>query len=226
MVGLFGTKCGMTRIFDAEQHCSIPVSVVRVTQNRVIQIKTLEKEKYWALQVSVGGREGTKLSKAQAGHFAQAKLEPTGGGIREFRLIPGEKYRIKANEDKTDQFHVGMELTVDMFKPGDRVDVIGKTKGKGFAGVIKRHNFASQDATHGNSLSHRAPGSIGQNQTPGRVFKGKKMAGHLGHHRCTVQKLKIMQVDSQRGLLLIKGGIPGSLNTMVCIQFSKKLKAL
>jgi len=196
-IGLVGRKCGMTRIFT-EDGSAIPVSVVHVDPNRVVQVKTVETDGYRAVQVTSGSKKRSRLSKPMAGHYAKGVVE-AGRGLWEFRL----------EESDSAEYAVGSELGVDQFEEGQYVDVRGFTIGKGFAGVIKRHNFRTQDATHGNSLSHRAPGSIGQNQTPGRVFKGKKMAGHMGAEFKTVQSLKVAAVDKERSLLMIRGAIPG-----------------
>ena len=197
-IGLVGKKAGMTRIFtDAGE--SIPVTVVQVEPNRVTQVKGQDSDGYRAYQVTTGSRRASRVSKPLAGHYAKAGTE-AGRGLWEFRLGEGE------GED----IAVGSQLTVELFEPGQKVDVAGTTIGKGFAGGVKRHNFRMQDATHGNSLSHRAPGSIGQCQTPGRVFKGKRMAGHMGNVRRTQQNLEIVRVDTERNLLLIKGSLPGS----------------
>ena len=196
-IGLVGRKSGMTRVFT-EDGASIPVTVVEVSPNRVTQIKELESHGYRAIQVTAGNRKASKVSKSEAGHFAKAGVA-AGYGLWEFRL------------DASDEAPaVGSELTVGRFEAGQKVDVAGKSKGKGFQGVIKRWNFSMQDATHGNSLSHRAPGSIGQCQTPGRVFKGKKMSGHMGAENVTTQGLEIVRVDVERNLLLIKGAVPGA----------------
>lgn len=196
-IGLVGRKCGMTRIFT-EDGSAIPVSVVHVDPNRVVQVKTVETDGYRAVQVTSGSKKRSRLSKPMAGHYAKGAVE-AGRGLWEFRL----------EDSDNAEYAVGSELGVDQFEEGQYVDVRGFTIGKGFAGVIKRHNFRTQDATHGNSLSHRAPGSIGQNQTPGRVFKGKKMAGHMGAEFKTVQSLKVAAVDKERSLLMIRGAIPG-----------------
>jgi large subunit ribosomal protein L3 len=197
-VGLLGRKCGMTRVFDKDGK-TIPVSVVAIEPNYITQIKTIEKDGYNAIQVASGFCKSSRMNKALAGHLAKAKVA-TGKKLKEFRLIDGEKTEIV----------LGAELSITMFKDGMLVDVTGYTKGKGFAGAIKRHNFKSQRASHGNSLSHNAPGSIGQNQSPGRVFKGKKMAGHLGDTKVTVHSLEIIRVDEKRNVLLVKGAIPGA----------------
>ncbi len=196
-IGLVGRKSGMTRVFTEDGE-SIPVTVVEVTPNRVTQIKELDSDGYRAIQVTAGSRKASKVSKAAAGHFAKAGVE-AGYGLWEFRL-----------DGSDEAFEVGAELTVERFEAGQKVDVAGKSKGKGFQGAIKRWNFRMQDATHGNSLSHRAPGSIGQCQTPGRVFKGKKMAGHMGAEQVTTQGLEVVRVDAERNLLLIKGAVPGA----------------
>jgi large subunit ribosomal protein L3 len=197
-IGLIGKKAGMTRIFTAEGD-SVPVTVVEVDPNRVTQIRDIERDGYRAFQVTTGSRRATRVNKAMAGHYARAGSE-AGRGLWEFRLVDGE------GED----IEVGKRIGVDIFEAGQKVDVAGTTIGKGFAGAIKRHHFSTQDATHGNSLSHRAPGSNGMNQTPGRVFKGKRMAGHMGHVRRTAQNLEIVRVDAERSLLLIKGAVPGA----------------
>ena len=196
-IGLVGRKSGMTRVFT-EDGVSIPVTVVEISPNRVTQIKELEGDGYRAIQVTAGNRKASRVSKAEAGHFAKAGVE-AGSGLWEFRL-----------EESDEAPAVGSELTVEQFQAGQIVDVAGQSKGKGFQGGVKRWNFKMQDATHGNSLSHRAPGSIGQNQSPGRVFKGKKMAGHMGARNVTTQGLEIVRVDAERNLLLIKGAVPGA----------------
>ena len=205
-MGLVGRKCGMTRVFT-EDGVSIPVTVIEAQPNQITQVKTAENDGYRALQVSAGQRKSSRVSKPQAGHFAQAKVE-AGDLIAEFRL------------DDTDEadYETGNEVKVDLFEEGQKVDVIGTSIGKGFAGTVKRHNFRTQDATHGNSLAHRAPGSIGQNQTPGRVFKGKKMSGHMGNARSTVQNLEVVRVDAERNLLLIKGAVPGHKGGRVIVR--------
>jgi large subunit ribosomal protein L3 len=187
----------MTRVFT-EDGVSIPVTVVEISPNRVTQIKELDSDGYRAIQVTAGSRKASRVNKSLAGHFAKAGVE-AGTGLWEFRL-----------EQSDEAPEVGSELTVERFQAGQMVDVAGRSKGKGFQGGVKRWNFKMQDATHGNSLSHRAPGSIGQNQTPGRVFKGKKMAGHMGARNVTTQGLEIVRVDVERNLLLIKGAVPGA----------------
>lgn len=197
MIGLLGRKVGMTRVFTPEGE-AIPVSVVHVQPNRVSQLKDLERDGYTAVQLTGGTKKTSRVTKPMAGHFAKANID-AGDMLCEFQV------------DSVAEYSLGQEFGVnDVFTDGQLVDVSGVTKGKGFAGVIKRYNFATQDATHGNSLSHRAPGSIGQNQTPGRVFKGKKMAGQMGNKRCTTQTLEVVRVDVERQLLLIKGAVPGA----------------
>jgi len=204
-IGLVGRKSGMTRVFT-EDGASVPVTVVEITPNRVTQIKELETDGYRAIQVTAGSRKASKVSKPEAGHYAKAGVA-AGEGLWEFRL------------DASDEaFEVGSELTVERFEQGQKVDVAGRSKGKGFQGVVKRWNFRTQDATHGNSLSHRAPGSIGQCQTPGRVFKGKKMSGHMGDERVTTQGLEVIRVDVERNLLLIKGAVPGAPGGEVIVR--------
>ena len=211
-MGLVGRKCGMTRVFTEEGE-SIPVTVIEAQPNRITQVKTVDRDGYRALQVSAGSRKASRVSRPAAGHFAAAKVE-AGDLMTEFRLD---------DADET-QFELGAEVKVDLFEEGQKVDVLGTSIGKGFAGVIKRYNFSMQDATHGNSLAHRAPGSIGQNQTPGRVFKGKKMSGHMGNVRRTIQNLEIVRVDSERNLLLIKGSVPGSKGSRVIVRPAVKAK--
>ncbi len=204
-IGLVGRKCGMTRIFT-EIGESIPVTVIEALPNRVAQVKNEDRDGYRAIQVTVEARRRS-IAKPQAGHFEAAKVEP-GNGLWEFRLADAEG----------DGIALGEELKVDLFQDGQLVDVIGTSKGKGFAGAVKRHNFQTQDATHGNSLAHRAPGSIGQNQTPGRVFKGKKMAGQMGNVRRTSSNLQVVRVDAERNLILVKGAIPGSAGGRVIVR--------
>jgi large subunit ribosomal protein L3 len=197
-IGVIGRKAGMTRIFTPEG-ASIPVTVIEVEPNRVVQMRTLEIDGYRAVQVTIGHPKASHVSKPLAGHFAKAGIE-AGRRCVEFRLDEGE------GEDLA----VGGEIDISVFQPGQKVDVQGRTKGRGFSGVIRRYHFSAQRATHGNSLSHRAPGSIGQNQTPGRVVKGKKMCGHLGNDLRTQQSLEVVRVDTERQLLLIKGAVPGT----------------
>ncbi|EJC4611099.1 50S ribosomal protein L3 [Salmonella enterica] len=196
MIGLVGKKVGMTRIFTVDG-VSIPVTVIEVEANRVTQVKDLANDGYRAVQVTTGAKKANRVTKPEAGHFAKAGVE-AGRGLWEFRLAEGEEYT------------VGQSISVELFADVKKVDVTGTSKGKGFAGTVKRWNFRTQDATHGNSLSHRVPGSIGQNQTPGKVFKGKKMAGQMGNERVTVQSLDVVRVDAERNLLLVKGGVPGA----------------
>ena len=211
-MGLVGRKCGMTRVFTDDGE-SIPVTVIEAQPNRITQVKTVENDGYRALQVTAGSRKASRVSKPQAGHFAQAKVE-AGDLISEFRL-----------EDSDEgEYEMGAELNVELFEEGQIVDVVGTSIGKGFAGTVKRHNFRTQDATHGNSLAHRAPGSIGQNQTPGRVFKGKKMSGHMGNARRTAQNLQVVRVDAERNLLLIKGAVPGHKGGRVIVRPAVKAK--
>ncbi|PSW19192.1 50S ribosomal protein L3 [Photobacterium sanctipauli] len=204
MIGLIGRKVGMTRVFT-EDGVSIPVTVVEVEANRVSQVKSVETDGYNAIQVTTGAKKANRVSKPEAGHFAKAGVE-AGRGLWEFRL------------ENNEEFAVGAELTVELFNEVKKVDVTGTSKGKGFQGGVKRWNFRTQDMTHGNSLSHRAPGSIGQCQTPGRVFKGKKMAGHMGAERVTTQNLEIVRVDAERNLLLIKGAVPGATGGNVIVK--------
>jgi large subunit ribosomal protein L3 len=205
-IGVVGRKAGMTRIFMDDGR-AVPVTVIEVEPNRITQLKTPEKDGYRAVQVTVGSRRPSRVTKAEAGHFARAGVE-AGRGVWEFRLADGE------GED----LELGGEITASIFEEGQLVDATGRSKGKGFQGGVKRWNFSMQDATHGNSLSHRAPGSIGQNQTPGRVFKGKKMAGQMGNARVTVQNLKVVRVDAERNLLLVSGAVPGATGGDVVIK--------
>ncbi|MBK8963712.1 MAG: 50S ribosomal protein L3 [Candidatus Competibacteraceae bacterium] len=211
-IGLIGRKAGMTRVFT-EDGVSIPVTLIEVEPNRVTQVKTEQTDGYRALQVTVGSRRASRVTKAMTGHFAKAGVA-AGRGLWEFRL----------SGDEGASLEVGAELKADVFAVGQKVDVTGTTIGKGFAGAIKRHHFRSQRASHGNSLSHRAPGSIGQNQSPGRVFKGKKMAGHLGAaQRCT-QNLEVVRVDVERNLLAIKGAVPGAKGGDVLVRPAVKVR--
>ena len=205
-MGLVGRKCGMTRVFT-EEGDSIPVTVIEAQPNRITQVKSMEIDGYRAVQVVAGTRKASHVSKPEAGHFASAKVE-AGDSLTEFRLDDGDD----------GEFAQGNEIKVDLFQVGQKVDVIGTTIGKGFAGTVKRHHFSMQDATHGNSLSHRAPGSIGQNQSPGRVFKGKKMSGHMGNVRRTVQNLVVVRVDAERNLILVKGAVPGHRGGRVIVR--------
>lgn len=205
-IGLVGRKVGMTRIFT-DEGASLPVTVIEVEANRVTQIKTLETDGYTAVQVTTGAKKANRVTKPEAGHFAKAGTE-AGRGLWEFRLADGE------GED----LEPGKELTVELLADTKLVDVTGTSKGKGFAGAVKRWNFRTQDMTHGNSLSHRAPGSIGQNQSPGKVFKGKKMAGHMGAERVTTQNLEVVRVDAERNLVLVKGAVPGAIGGNVIVK--------
>jgi large subunit ribosomal protein L3 len=209
-IGLVGRKVGMTRVFT-DAGVTIPVSVIEVAPNRVTQVKTVEVDGYRAVQITTGTRKASRVKKPQAGHYAKAGVE-AGRGLWEFRLAEGEGVDLQPNA----------EIKVDIFTPGQKVDVQGVSIGKGFAGVVKRYHFRTQDATHGNSLSHRAPGSIGQRQTPGRVFKGKRMSGHLGDDTRTVQTLEVVRIDTERNLLLIKGSVPGSKGGDVIVVPSVK----
>ncbi|WFQ78806.1 50S ribosomal protein L3 [Xenorhabdus sp. SF857] len=205
MIGLVGKKVGMTRIFT-EDGVSIPVTVIEIENNRVTQVKNKETDGYRAIQVTTGSKKASRVKKAEAGHFAKAGVE-AGRILREFRLLENDA-----------EFTVGQSISVEIFADVKKVDVTGTSKGKGFAGTVKRWNFRTQDATHGNSLSHRVPGSIGQNQTPGKVFKGKKMAGQLGNERVTVQSLDVVRVDAERNLLLVKGAVPGATNSNLIVK--------
>jgi len=211
-IGIVGRKAGMTRIFN-DDGVSVPVTVISVDPNRVTQVKNVENDGYRALQVTTGERRASRVTKSMAGHYAKAGTE-AGRGLWEFRLA----------DDEGADIEVGSEIKVDIFEAGQTVDVIGTSIGKGFAGVIKRYNFAMQDATHGNSISHRAPGSIGQCQTPGRVFKGKKMSGHMGNVQRTAQNLEVVRVDAERSLLLVKGAVPGSKGGDVIIHPAVKAR--
>lgn len=210
-IGLVGRKAGMTRVFT-DGGVSIPVTVIEVDPNRVTSVKALDRDGYSAIQITAGQRKASRINKPEAGHFAAAEVA-AGRGLWEFRLDEG----VEAPA-------VGSELTVTLFEAGQKVDVTGTSKGKGFQGTVKRWNFRTQDATHGNSVSHRVPGSIGQNQTPGRVFKGKKMAGHMGARQVTEQTLEVVRVDAERNLLLIKGAVPGAPGGDVIIRPAVKLK--
>lgn len=209
-IGLVGRKSGMTRIFT-DDGLSVPVTVIEVDPNRITQVKNVETDGYVAVQVTVGSRRASRVTKSEAGHFAKAQTE-AGRGVWELR------------SESAAELEVGGQLTVEAFEAGQKVDVTGTSKGKGFAGGVKRWNFQTQDATHGNSLSHRAPGSIGQCQTPGRVFKGKKMAGHMGAERVTTQNLEVVRVDVERNLLLIKGAVPGAPGGDVIVRPAVKLR--
>lgn len=212
-LGLVGRKVGMTRIFD-DNGASVAVTVLEVIDNRVTQLKTKETDGYNAVQVTFGQKKANRLNKPEAGHFAKAGVE-AGVGLMEFAV----------SDEEIANFNVGGNIAVSMFEAGQVVDITGTTKGKGFAGNIKRNNFGSQRASHGNSVSHNAPGSIGQCQDPGRVFKGKRMAGHLGSVQCTTQNLTVVRVDAERKLLLIKGAVPGAVNSNVIVRHSVKAGA-
>lgn len=205
-IGVIGKQAGMMRVFTEDGH-SIPVSVIEVAANRITQIKTKETDGYQAVQITTGAKKASRVNKPMAGHYAKAGAE-AGRGLWEFRL----------EGDETAEFAVGGEISIEMFEVGQNVDVSGRTIGKGFQGGIKRHNFSMQDATHGNSISHRSNGSIGMCQTPGRVIKGKKMSGHMGNVQRTIQNLEVIRVDVERGLLLIKGSVPGHKGSDVVVK--------
>ncbi|MBD3585549.1 MULTISPECIES: 50S ribosomal protein L3 [Salinimonas] len=205
-IGLVGRKVGMTRIFT-EDGTSIPVTVIEATPNRVTQLRTEDTDGYRALQVTAGTKKANRINKAEAGQFAKAGVD-AGRGLWEFRL----------EDNEGDDIEVGSEITVEIFNDTKKIDVTGTSKGKGFAGAIKRWNFSSQRMTHGNSLSHRAPGSIGQNQSPGKVFKGKKMAGQLGNKQVTTQSLEVVRVDLENNLILVKGAVPGATGGDVIVK--------
>jgi len=211
-IGVVGRKAGMTRVFT-EDGISVPVSVIEVGSNRITQIKTEETDGYQAVQITTGTKKASRVNKPMAGHYAKAGVE-AGRGLWEFRL----------DGDEAVDLAVGGEISIEMFEGGQKVDVTGVTIGKGFQGGIKRHNFTMQDATHGNSISHRSNGSIGMCQTPGRVIKGKKMSGHMGNKQRTIQTLELVRVDAERGLLLIKGSVPGSKGGDVIIKPAVKAK--
>jgi len=211
-IGVVGRKVGMTRVFT-DEGASLPVTVIEIEPNRVTQMKTLENDGYHAVQVTTGSRKASRVSKPAAGHFAKAGVE-AGRGLWEFRFADGEGEELES----------AAEIKVDIFEAGQKVDVSGISIGKGFAGGVKRHNFRTQDATHGNSLSHRAPGSIGQCQTPGRVFKGKKMAGQMGAVKRTAQNLEVVRVDADRNLLLVKGAVPGAKGGNVVVRPAVKAR--
>lgn len=211
-LGVVGRKLGMTRVFT-DEGVSLPVTVIHVEPNRISQLRSMDPDGYSALQVTVGRRRSVRVPRPLAGHFAKAGIE-AGRGLWEFRLEAGQ----------TEPYQVGSEFGVDLFAEGQIVDVAGISKGKGYAGTIKRHNFRGQDATHGNSLSHRVPGSVGQCQTPGRVFKGKKMAGQMGAMRSTSQNLEVVRVDAERNLLLVKGAVPGAKGGDVVVTPAVKAK--
>lgn len=209
-IGIVGRKSGMTRLFTVDGS-SIPVTVIEAQPNRITQLKNLESDGYTAVQVTIGSRKASRVVKAAKGHFEKAQVE-AGASSWELRA------------DSLESFSVGGQITVETFAEGQMVDVTGQSKGKGFQGCIKRWNFSMQDATHGNSRSHRSAGSIGQNQTPGRVYKGKKMAGHMGAERVTTQSLEIVKVDVERNLLLIKGAVPGAPGGDVIVRPAVKAR--
>jgi large subunit ribosomal protein L3 len=210
-IGLVGRKCGMSRVFT-EDGRSIPVTLIEATPNRVTQIKTVENDGYNAVQVTAGSKRASLVNKPSAGHYAKAKVE-AGRGLWEFRVDAAE----------IGGFNVGGEVKADeVFKVGQKIDVQGVSKGKGFQGTIKRWNFTMGDATHGNSLSHRSPGSIGQRQTPGRVFPGKKMSGHMGNVTRSAMSLEVVQIDTERHLIAVKGAVPGSTGGDVIIRAAAK----
>lgn len=207
-ISLLGSKVGMTRIYN-EDGSATPVTVLQMLPNRISQLKTVETDGYNAIQLTAGAKKASKVNKPESGHYAKASVE-SGSFTRESRV------------DSVDEYEVGSELTVELFEAGQKVDVTGITIGKGFAGVLKRYNFAGKDATHGNSINHRTPGSIGQNQTPGRVFKGKKMSGHMGAVQQTTQNLTILSVDLEKHLMLIKGAVPGSRGGNILVKTAVK----
>jgi large subunit ribosomal protein L3 len=212
-IGLVGRKCGMTRVFT-EAGETVPVTVIEALPNRVVQVKDADRDGYRAIQVTVGSRRASRVAKPVAGHFARNGVEP-GSKTLEFRLADGEG----------DDLKPGAELKVDLFAAGQVVDVTGTTIGKGFAGTMKRHGFAGGPASHGASVVHRAPGSIGQRQTPGRVFKGKRMSGHMGNVRRTEENLRVVEVDVERNLILVSGSVPGSEGGSVVVRPSVKTAA-
>ena len=213
MIGIIGKKCGMTRVFTDDGK-SVPVTIIQAHPNQINRIKTLESDGYNAIQVTTN-QASSKITKPVQGQFSKSNITPR-VTLHEFRV----------DDHELEQVETGKEIKVNYFNKGERVDVVGKTIGKGFAGVIKRHNFSMQDATHGNSLAHRAPGSIGQNQTPGRVFKGKKMAGHMGNVRRTIQNLEVIEIDEERNLLFIKGSVSGHVNSDLIVTPATKSKKI
>ncbi len=213
MIGIIGKKCGMTRVFTDDGK-SVPVTIIQAHPNQINRIKTLESDGYNAIQVTTN-QASSKITKPVQGQFSKSNITPR-ATLHEFRV----------DDHELEQVETGKEIKVNYFNIGERVDVVGKTIGKGFAGVIKRHNFSMQDATHGNSLAHRAPGSIGQNQTPGRVFKGKKMAGHMGNVRRTIQNLEVIEIDQERNLLFIKGSVSGHVNSDLIVTPATKSKKI
>jgi len=213
-IGIVGRKRGMTRVFT-EDGQSIPVTVVEAEPNRVTQVKTPEQDGYHAVQVTAGRRKPQRVSKPEAGHYARAGVE-AGRGLWEFRLDQGQ------NRSDEPAPELGSEVSVERFEAGQKVDVTGTSKGRGFAGTVRRHNFRAQRSTHGNSKSHRVPGSIGQCQSPGRVFKGKRMAGQMGNQQATVQSLEIVRVDAERNLLLVRGAVPGAVGGDLVVRPARK----
>jgi len=213
MIGIIGKKCGMTRVFTDDGK-SVPVTIIQANPNQINRIKTLESDGYNAIQVATN-QKSLKITKPLKGQFSKSNIPPT-TKLHEFRI----------DDNESEQVEIGKEITVNYFKKGELIDVVGKTIGKGYAGVIKRHNFSMQDATHGNSLSHRAPGSIGQNQTPGRVFKGKKMSGHMGNVRRTIQNLEIIEIDEERNLIFVKGSVSGHVNSDLILMPAIKSKKI
>lgn len=208
MIGLVGKKIGMTKIFSLDGGAT-PITVIKFKKNFVTQIKTLSSDAYSAIQITTGRKKQNRLLKPEIGHFAKSGVA-VGCGLWEFRV------------ENIKEFKLGQNLDINIFEKINKVDVSGIAKGKGFSGTVKRWNFSMQDATHGNSLSHRAPGSIGQNQTPGRVFKGKKMAGRLGNHRVTIQNLKVIKIDILTNLMFVKGSIPGCIGGYIIVKPSIK----
>ena len=213
MIGIIGKKCGMTRVFTDDGK-SVPVTIIQANPNHINRIKTLESDGYNAIQVATN-QTSPKITKPLKGQFSKSNITPR-TKLHEFRI----------DDNESEQVEIGKEITVNYFKKGELIDVAGKTIGKGYAGVIKRHNFSMQDATHGNSLSHRAPGSIGQNQTPGRVFKGKKMSGHMGNVRRTIQNLEIIEIDEERNLIYVKGSVSGHVNSDLILTPAIKSKKI
>ena len=213
MIGIIGKKCGMTRVFTDDGK-SVPVTIIQAHPNQINRIKTLESDGYNAIQVTTN-QASSKITKPVQGQFSKSNITPR-ATLHEFRV----------DDHELEQVETGKEIKVNYFNKGERVDVVGKTIGKGYAGVIKRHNFSMQDATHGNSLAHRAAGSIGQNQTPGRVFKGKKMSGHMGNVRRTIQNLEVIEIDQERNLLFIKGSVSGHINSDLIVTPATKSKKI
>jgi len=207
-ISLLGSKVGMTRIYN-EDGTATPVTVLEVSPNRISQVKTVETDGYNAVQLTVGSKKPSKVTKSESGHYAKASVE-SGSFTRESRV------------DSVDDMELGSEIKLDVFEEGQKVDVTGITIGKGFAGVLKRYNFAGKDATHGNSINHRTPGSIGQNQTPGRVFKGKKMSGHMGAVKQTTQSLTVVKIDLEKNLMMVKGAVPGARGGNILVKAAVK----